>query len=176
MQFDENLIRRPGESWFDAGKRWMMPAGGGFTDGIRLAILNGVLILAALIAGAILGLLVNLLELAIPVPDLVSGWIVALAGLAAGVLLWHRFGAEHERHSLMRTQASEPNLVGVIGAIPFIIVGGMIVIGALVQIFVSSITFNGSGVGSGLLRLLLAAAFLGVAAAVVFVVRVGARS
>ncbi len=174
MQFNQEQIRQPGESWFEAGQRWLHPRGGGILDGIRLAVLNAILIGALLIAGIIIGTLADILRLLLPIPGPLPGAVVLIVGIAIGAFIWYRFGIQHGDRAIGSGRPPDPSLVGVIGAVPMLMVAGFMAIASLIRLFVSLVTLSGSGVGEGLIQ--LGAAALMVIAGVIVVVAVRAGS
>lgn len=176
MRFDQGQIRQPGESWFAAGQRWLQPRGGGILDGIRLAVLNALLLGIVLIGGIIIGIMVDLLRHLLPIPGPVPAAVVIVVGIAIGAFIWYRFGMEHEDQAVASGRPADPTLVGVIGALPMLMLAGFMAIASLIRLFVALVTLSGKGVSGSLVQLGTATMLVIAGVIVVAAVRAGSRA
>ena len=143
------------------------PRGGTMTDGLRLAILNGLgLILAALVIG-IVSVFLRLLDL----PHVLIGFIVGVAFVALGVFVWFRYAEAHGRAARARQRRVQPDIYGAIAGLPFARVGLALVSSGLFGLFLGMVTFSMSRATDGFERLLFALIFAGLAAANIIIAR-----
>ncbi len=143
------------------------PRGGTLTDGLRLAALNGLgLILVALTIG-----LVSVVMRALGLPFVLVGFGVAVVCIALAVYIWFRYAEAHGRAARAKQRSVRPDVYGAVAAIPFALVGLLLVSSGLFGLFLAMVTFSLSRAGDGLQRLLFAVIFLGLAVANVIVAR-----
>lgn len=143
------------------------PRGGTVTDGLRLAAINGLgLIFASLIIGVI-----SLAMRALDLPVILVGFGVAVVFIALAIFFWFRYAEAHGRAARARQRSVRPDVFGAVAAIPFAVVGLLLVASGLFGLFLAMVTFSLSRAGEGLQRLLFAIIFLGLAATNVIIAR-----
>jgi len=143
------------------------PRGGTLTDGLRLAALNGIgLILVSLAIG-----LVSVVMRALGLPFVLVGFGVGVVCIALAVYVWFRYAEAHGRAARAKQRSVRPDVYGAVAAIPFALVGLLLVSSGLFGLFLAMVTFSLSRAGDGLQRLLFAVIFLGLAVANVIVAR-----
>lgn len=147
--------------------RLISPRGGTMTDGIRLAAINGVgLIVAAMVIG-----FASIITRAVGLPHVLISFGIGVAWIALAVYVWFRYAAAHGRAARARQRGVRPDVFGSVAAIPFAVVGLLLVSFGLFGLFVAMVTFSLSRAGDSLERLLFAVIFLGLAAANVIIAR-----
>jgi uncharacterized membrane protein len=145
----------------------MSPRGGTTSDGLRLAIINGIgLVVVALLIG-----IVSLITRAVGLPNVLISFGTGIACIALAVFFWFRYAEAHGRAARARQNSVRPDVFGSIAAIPFAVVGLLLVSSGLFGLFLAMVTFSLSRAGAGLERLLYAIIFLGLAVGNVIVAR-----
>jgi hypothetical protein len=152
-------------------ERWLAPRGGTVTDGARLAAINAVGLVVALLIVGVMSLLTRLLRHLLPLPFWFTGLVTLLILLALAVFIWFRFATAHGRAARASGRAVSPDLFGVIAAIPFVAVAVILTSSGLFGLFLSIITFSASRAGDAIQRLATALAFLLLAAGNVIIAR-----
>jgi hypothetical protein len=143
------------------------PSGGTMTDGIRLAVINGVgLVLALLLIG-----MVSLITRLIGLPHVVISFIVGSGIVAAAIFFWFRYAEAHGKRARALQRSVRPDVFGAIAALPFALVGLLLLSFGLVGLFFAMITFSLSRAGDGLQRILFAVIFIGLAVANIIIAR-----
>ncbi len=145
----------------------MAPRGGTMGDGIRLSVINGIGLVVALLAIGVISLVARVLSL----PYVLISFIVGIAIVVAAIFFWFRYAEAHGRAARARQQSVRPDVYGAVAALPFAILGLLMVSFGLFGLFVAMISFSLSRAGDGLQRLLFAIIFLGLAAANIIVAR-----
>jgi hypothetical protein len=145
----------------------MAPRGGTVTDGIRLAVINGVgLVLSMLFIG-----LISLLTRVVGLPHVLISFVIGVVVVAGAVFFWFRYAEAHGRAARTLQRNVRPDVFGAVAAIPFAILGLLMVSFGLFGLFFAMISFSLSRAGDGLQRLLFAVIFLGLAVANVIIAR-----
>lgn len=143
------------------------PGGGTMTDGIRLAVLNGIgLVIALLVIG-----MVSLVTRMIGLPHVVISFIAGAGIVAAAIFFWFRYADAHGKAARARQRGVRPDVFGAIAALPFALVGLLLLSFGLVGLFFAMVTFSLSRAGDGLQRLLFAVIFFGLAVANIVIAR-----
>ena len=143
------------------------PSGGTMTDGIRLAVINGIgLVLALLLIG-----MVSLITRLIGLPHVVISFIVGAGIVAAAIFFWFRYAEAHGKRARALQRSVRPDVFGAIAALPFALVGLLLLSFGLVGLFFAMITFSVSRAGDGLQRILFAVIFIGLAVANIIIAR-----
>lgn len=145
----------------------MAPRGGTMSDGIRLAVINGIgLVLVALVIG-----LVSIVLRALDLPNVLISFVIGVACVALAVFFWFRYAEAHGRVARARQNHVRPDVFGSIAAIPFALIGLLLASSGLFGLFLAMVTFSLSRAGDGLQRLLFAIIFFGLAIANVIIAR-----
>jgi hypothetical protein len=145
----------------------MSPRGGSMSDGIRLAVINGI----GLITGLLLIGLAMLFARLIGLPHLIIGFVVGVVLIVVAVFFWFRYAEAHGKAARATQRSVRPDVFGAVAAAPFAIVGLMTVAWGLLGLFFAMVTFSLSRAGDGLERLLFAVILLGLAAANIIIAR-----
>ena len=117
---------------------WLRPRGGTLTDGIRLAVIN----LALIVAAALLFFLLRALQHFFDLPFIVSGFVAALALIAVAAWFWHRYATAHGAAARQRSRDRRADLFAGIGALPFIFVGVLQTFNGAVRLLFAMVTFS----------------------------------
>ena len=137
------------------------------TDGIRLAVINGIGLVIALLAIGLISLVARLIGL----PHVLISFIIGAAVVAGAIYFWFRYAEAHGRAARARQRSVRPDVFGAVAALPFAILGLLMVSFGLFGLFIAMISFSLSRAGDGLQRLLFAVIFLGLAATNIIVAR-----
>jgi hypothetical protein len=143
------------------------PRGGAVADGARLAAVNIIGLIVALILLAIVTVVARILDLILPVPVTLLS-LAALAVLVAfAVYVAWRYAREYGRAARASGREIRADLFGAIGALPYAAISLMLFVFGLFGFLLSIITVSGDRaldslqrLGFGLLFLLLAAAII----------------
>lgn len=147
--------------------RLVAPHGGTVTDGLRLAALNGAgLILASLIIGVI-----SVIMRALDLPFVLVGFGVTVVFIALAIYFWFKYAEAHGRAARAKHRMVRPDVFGAVAALPFALIGLLLVSSGLFALFLAMVTFSLSRAGGGLQRLLYAVIFLGLAITNVIIAR-----
>jgi hypothetical protein len=158
-EFDE--FRRPdGQSAID----WLRPTGSTVVDGLRLAIINTVFLVGLLIIVSVGSLLLRLAAWVLPFPVIFPAFVLVIACLAFGAIVWQKYAAAHGREAMARGRQTRPDVFGAIGALPFIGMALLLLSSGILSLFFAMITFSGGRTLDALLRILYGGIF-GIAAA-----------
>jgi hypothetical protein len=145
----------------------MAPRGGTMTDGIRLAVINGIGLVTALLVIGLISLIARLIGL----PHVLISFVIGAALVAGAVFFWIRYAEAHGRAARASQLSLRPDVFGAIAALPFAILGLLMVLFGLFGLFVAMISFSLSQAGDGLQRLLFAVICLGLAATNIIIAR-----
>lgn len=143
------------------------PRGGSMTDGIRLAVINGIGLIAALVLIGLVSLFMRLIGL----PHVIISFVFGVVLIVFAVFFWFRFAEAHGKAARANQRSVRADVFGAVAAIPFAIVGLMTVAWGLLGLFFGMLTFSLSRAGDGLERLLVAIIFLGLAVSNVIIAR-----
>lgn len=168
MKFDFDEFRRPANDGF---VDWFRPTGSTVVDGLRLAAINTVFLIALLIVVSVGSLLLRLASWALPIPVIFPAFIVVIACLAFGAFGWHRYAAAHGRQAMARGKQTRPDIFGVLAALPFIAMALLLVSSGILSLFFAVITFSGGRTFDALTRMLYGVIFAAAAAANLIVAR-----
>ena len=168
MKFDFNEFRRPAS---DGVIDWFRPTGSTVVDGLRLAAINTVFLVALLIVVSISSLLLRIANWVLPIPVIFPAFIVVVACLALGAFGWHRYAAAHGREAMARGKQTRPDVFGALAALPFIGLALLLISSGILSLFFAMITFSGGRTFDALVRMLYGLIFAGAAAANLIVAR-----
>lgn len=143
------------------------PRGGTVTDGLRLAVMNGIGLVAASLFIGLTALVVRALDW----PVILIGFGIGVVFVAAAVFFWFRYAEAHGRAARARQRSVRPDIFGAVAALPFAIVGLVLVSSGLFGLLLAMFTFSLSRAGDAMQRLLFAVIFLGLAATNVIIAR-----
>ena len=149
----------------DRIKSLLTPHGGAVTDGARLAAINTIGIVVALVVVTLVSLLARVLDRLLPIPVLVVSFITLLVLIAFGIFVSYRYANEYGNAARARRHDVRPDLFGAVGAIPFAAIAVILLLFGLFGLFFAVITISGDRaidalqrMGFGLVFLLLAGA------------------
>lgn len=151
--------------------RWLRPRGAPVFDGLRLAAINIVGLIVAVVWVAVISVVTRLADRIVPVPVLFTGFFAVLIALGVGAWMWFRYGAAHGDAARASGADPKPNVFGAVAASPFAALAAILVSFSVMGFFFAAITFSGSRFVDALRQLGFAALFLAVAAANVAIIR-----
>ena len=122
--------------------RLLSPRGGAVTDGLRLAAINTVCIIAALILLAVASLVNRLINVMIPLPFLVTAVLLVIVLTAVGVVIWYRYAGLYVRVARGSGRAVKPDVLGGVAGLPFAAIALFMLAAALLQILLGIISFS----------------------------------
>ncbi|MEZ4568994.1 MAG: hypothetical protein R2849_01405 [Thermomicrobiales bacterium] len=156
-------------------RRWLRPTGGAVVDGARLAVVNGIVLLAALILSFVLVLLIRLIRIVIPVPAASPGVIVLVLSVVFGLVVWYRYARSHRRLAQAAGKRVNPDRFGIIAGLPFALLALMLLGSGLFGLAISTIGLNVGGMGAALGRIVFSILFGLMAVASVAIARFAMR-
>lgn len=159
VNFDE-FERPEGQSAID----WLRPTGSTLVDGLRLAIINTLFLVGLLIIVSVGSLALRLAAWVLPFPVIFPAFVLVIACLVFGALVWQRYAAAHGREAMARGRQPRPDVFGALGALPFIAMALLLLSSGILSLFFAVITFSGGRSVDALLRILYGGIF-GIAAA-----------
>lgn len=162
-------------SILSTARGWLSPTGGAVVDGARLAVVNGLFLLAALIFSFVLVLLVKLIRLVVSVPEASPGVIVLVLSILFGLIVWYRYAKAHRKLAQAAGRDLNPDRFGIIAGVPFALLAVMLLGSGLFGLAISTIGFNVGGMGAALGRIVFSALFALMAFASVLVARYAMR-
>lgn len=160
----QELFRQPDERWYESLMRLLSPSGSEIADGIRLAVLNTITIVAALIIAGAGALIIAVLRWVFPLPAPPGGLMVIIIIALVGLVLWTRFGRYHRLAGGALRSGRQAYRMGAIGATPFVVLALMLAGSALIGILFALISLDLDRATSGFMRLVYAALLVGLAA------------
>lgn len=172
----QDLFQQPGERWYETVLRLLAPSGGAYADGLRLAILNTITLIGALIVAGAGALVIAILRWAFPIPAPPGGVAVIVIIALVGLVLWTRFGRYHRLAGTYQEGSRDAFRMGLIGASPFVILAIMLAGSALVGLLLALVSLDPGRAVSGAIRLVYAMLLVGLAALNVFLTSRSARS
>lgn len=138
----------------------MSPNGGIYQDGLRFAILNGILLVLVLIVFGIAAFLVSVIGWHLPLPSWVfAGGFGALV-LALALVVWYRFSILHLQQAALRRAERRPDLVGACGALPFVGFAFLLAASGLTRLLLGLFSLEGDRISEGLGQLGIALLFV----------------
>jgi hypothetical protein len=143
------------------------PRGGTVTDGLRLAVMNGIGLVAASLFIGLIALVVRALDW----PVILIGFGVGVVFVAVAVFFWFRYAEAHGRAARAKQRSVRPDIYGAVAALPFAIVGLLLLSWGLFGLLFAMFTFSMSRAGDALQQLLFAVIFFGLAATNVIIAR-----
>ncbi len=168
VKFDFDEFRQPA----NAGViDWFRPTGSTVVDGLRLAVINTVFLIALLIVVSISSLLLRLANWVLPFPVIFPVFIVVVVSLVLAAFGWQRYAAAHGRMAMARGNQTRPDVFGVLAALPFIGLALLLVSSGILSLFFAMITFSGGRTFDALVRMLYGVVFALAAAANLIVAR-----
>jgi hypothetical protein len=156
-------------------RRWLSPTGGTFVDGVRLAVANGLFLVAALILSFVLAVLRWLLHFFMPVPSASPGLIVLALSVLFGIVVWYRYAVSHRKLAQASGRSTRPDRFGLIAGSPFVLLALLLLASGTFGLFVSIAGLNVGGAGAAAGRLIFALLFGLLAVASVVVAKVAMR-
>lgn len=168
MNFNFDEFQRPeGEGFLE----WFRPTGSTVVDGLRLAAINTVFLIALLIVASIGSLLLRVVNWVVPIPAIFPAFIVLIAFAVFGFVVWQRFATAHGEAAIRRGRQPRPDVFGAVGAIPFIGMALLLLSSGVLSLFFAVITFSGGRSVDALFRILYGGIFVLAAAANLIVAR-----
>lgn len=153
---------------------WLQPRGGPLADGLRLALINSVCLLLALLALGILALASRVAGWLFPVPRLFPAIFLIGGCILLGAVVWYRFGRAYRNAARMRNLGTQADVYGAVAAAPFIVFGLVLVASGLLGVFAAAITLSPGGVWNAFTRIGYGLLFGVIAIASVVVARLAA--
>lgn len=157
-------------------RRMLAPTGGALSDGMRLAVLNGAFLIAALAAAFVLAVLANILDWFLPVPDVSPGLVVLVLSVIFALVVWYRYARQHSRLAQASGRDVQPDRYGVIAGAPFAVLAVLLALSGIFGLVISVVGLSFAGMGEALGRLVFAVLFGLLAAGSVVVARLAMRS
>ncbi len=154
---------------------WLSPTGGAFVDGIRLAVANGIFLVAALVFAFLLALLGWLLRFFVSVPGVNAGLVVLVLSVIFAIVVWFRYARTHRRLAQASGRSTHPDRFGLIAGAPFALLSLLLFASGLFGLFVSVAGLSIGGAGAAAGRLIFALLFGLLFAASVAVARLAMR-
>jgi hypothetical protein len=151
--------------------RWLRPRGGMIVDGIRLAAINVIGLMIAILWVAAVSLVTRLLDRVIPVPVLFTGFFAVVVALVIGAWIWHRYGAAHGDAARASGTDPRPDVFAAIGASPFVAIAVVLLSFGIFGLFFAAITFSGARLTDSLRQLGFSVLFFAVAVTNLVIVR-----
>lgn len=168
MRFDFGEFESPED---DRIRSWLTPNGSTVFDGIRLAVINLAFLIVLLLVVSLIAIILR----AVGLPNWVAAVtpvLLAIAGLATfGTLLWIRYSDHHHRMSAAKGRESRGDVLGAIGALPFIGLAMLLLATGVLTLFFSILTFDGGRTLDSLLRVLYGLLFAAAAAGTLIATR-----
>ncbi len=168
MRFDFGEFEGPED---DRIRSWLSPNGSTVFDGIRLAVINLAFLIALLLAVSLIAIILR----AVGLPNWVAAVtpvLLALAGLTIfGAVYWTRYADHHYRMSAANGRESRGDVLGAIGALPFIGLAMLLLATGVLTLFFSILTFDGGRTMDSLLRVLYGLLFAAAAAGTLIATR-----
>ena len=112
-------------------------------DGIRLAAINTVFLVALLVLTSVGSLILRVASWVLPIPVIFPAFIVVIAVVVFGLIVWQRSAAAHRDAVLARGGQTRPDVFGLIAALPFIGIALLLVSSGILSLFFAVITFSG---------------------------------
>lgn len=153
---------------------WLQPRGGPLADGMRLALINGVCLLLALVVLGLLALASRLAGWLFPAPSVFPAIFLIVLSVVLASLVWFRFGRAYRNAARARNLATQADVFGAIAAAPFIVFGLFLVASGLLGVFAAAITLSPGDVWNAFTRIGYGLLFGVIAIASVVVARVAA--
>lgn len=145
------------------------------SDGVRLAVINGLYLFVALALAGLLSVTIRLLRWIIPLPLLFPGFVVVILTVVFGAFVWYQYGLAHGQAARERGRLTRPDMFGAIGAVPFLAFAIMLVSSGLFALFFAMIAFNPVEAWQSITRIGFGMFFVLLAAANVIVARVAVK-
>ena len=146
-----------------------------FVDGVRLAVANGIFLMAALILSFLLAVVTWLLRFFVAVPSANSGLVVLGLSVIFATVVWYRYAASHRRLAQATGRTTHPDRFGLIAGAPFTLLALLLFSSGVFGLFISVAGFNIGGASAAAGRLIFALLFGLMAVASVIVARVAMR-
>lgn len=154
--------------------RALAPRGGPAADGARLATINTVGIVAALVLLALASLVNRLINLVVGLPFAVMAVILAVVLIGLGGVVWYRYATAHTRAARLVGSSSKPDIFGGVAGLPFTAIAFFLLVTALLQILFAIISFSGDRLIDALRQVGLSVLFFALAAANIAIARTAA--
>lgn len=121
----------------------LKPRGGATTDGLRLAVANGVGIFVTLVLLAIASLFNRLVNLVIHIPFTVIMIALIAVLTCCGAFIWYRYSVLWVKTTRALGGSLRPDVFGVVAGLPFIVIGLFLLATAVLQFLFAVISFSG---------------------------------
>jgi hypothetical protein len=168
VKFNFDEFERPGD---DGVVAWLRPTGSTFMDGLRLAAINTCFVVFLLIVVSIGSLILRLASWVLPIPVLVPAFLIVVAFVVFGLVVWQRYAAAHGEAAMVRGKQTRPDVFGLVAALPFIAMALLLLSSGVLSLFFAVITFSGERSIDALFRILYGGVFTLVAAANMIIAR-----
>lgn len=149
----------------------MRPSGSTVVDGLRLAIINTVILVVLLVVVSIGSLFLRLVSWVLPIPVLFPAFVTIVVCLILAVFVWHRYAEAHGRAALARGSQTRPDVFGALAAIPFIGMALLLISAGVLSLFFAIITFSGGRTLDALMRMFYGVIFAAAALANLIIAR-----
>jgi hypothetical protein len=153
-------------------RAWLTPSGAPVMDGLRLATINVVVLLAALILLGLMTIIDRTAGWLLPLPLLLSGFFIVMLMAAVGLWIAWRYSEAHGEASRAGSKQIKPDVFGVVAALPFIVLALMLLGSGMLGIFSALVTLSGSRFSEAIGQVGYGALFAALSAGIVFVARV----
>jgi hypothetical protein len=163
------------ESIITMTRRWLRPTGGSVSDGLRLAVANGLFIVVALIFSFLLAVVVRVLRFVFPLPSVNPGLVVLGLSILFAAIVWYRYGSTHRNLAQASGRMTNPDQFGLIAGLPFALLALLLLGSGLFGLLVSVAGLSIGGATGAAGRLLYAVLFGLLAVGSVVTARVSIR-
>lgn len=155
---------------------WLRPTGGTLTDGLRLAVANGLFLVTALILSFVLAIVFRIVRLVVAVPSVNPGLVVLGLSILFGAIVWYRYGATHRNLAQATGRATNPDHFGLIAGAPFALLALLLLGSGLFGLLVSAAGLSLGGATGAAGRIVYAVLFGLLAVGSVVTARISARA
>jgi hypothetical protein len=166
-EFGESEFKGAPQARHKAVIEWLRPRGGTVTDGVRLAVINAV----GLVAAALLFFVLRLIGHFTSLPLVFSVFFVALALIAVGVWFWHRYAGAHGAAARQRGRTARTDLFAGIGALPFIFVAVLEIFNGVLRLLLALVTFSAHRALTAIETVGIGSVFFGLTIALILIAR-----
>ena len=151
--------------------RILGPKGAPIADGVRLAVLNAVGLVAAMVIFVLVSLVTRVINHFTTLPFVFSGFATAVVVVGIALFFWYRYATLHGQRARARGQVVRADVYGAIAGIPFATVAAFLGVTATISLFFGLITFSGDRSLSALRQIVFAVFFLALALANIIIAR-----
>lgn len=122
-------------------------------------------LVALLVLVSIGSLLLRIASWVLPIPVIFPAFILIIAVVAFGLIVWQRYAAAHRDAAIARGNQTRPDVFGLLAALPFIGIALLLVSSGILSLFFAVITFSGGRSVDALFRIMYGGIFALAAAA-----------